>query len=49
MDVNEHDKYFRLGRDRMVTGFTTISTISAYHHQSCEIEPRSWRGIFDTT
>ena len=32
MDVNEYKKYFRRGRDRMVTGFTTISTISAYHH-----------------
>jgi len=25
-------KYFRRGRDRMITGFTTISAISAYHH-----------------
>ena len=49
MDVNEHDIYFRRSRDRMVTEFTTISTISAYHHKSCEIQPRSWRGIFDTT
>jgi len=32
MDVNEYEQYFRRGRDRMVTGFTTISTISAYHH-----------------
>jgi hypothetical protein len=32
MDVNEHEQYFRRGRDRMVTGCTTISAISAYHH-----------------
>jgi hypothetical protein len=32
------------GRDRMVVGFT----ISTYHHY-CEFEPRSWRGILDTT
>jgi hypothetical protein len=30
------------GRDRMVVEFT----ISAYH---CEFEPRSWRGVLDTT
>jgi hypothetical protein len=23
--------------------------ISAYHHLSCEFEPRSWRGVYDTT
>ena len=23
--------------------------ISAYHHYSCEFEPRSWRGVLDTT
>ena len=23
--------------------------ISAYHHKSCEFEPRSWRGVLDTT
>ena len=34
----------RHGRDRMVVGFTT-----AYHHWSCEFEPRSWRGVLDTT
>jgi hypothetical protein len=33
------EKYFRRSRDRMVTEFTTISTISAYHHKSCEIQP----------
>jgi hypothetical protein len=25
-------------RDRMIAGFTTICTISAYHHRSCEYE-----------
>ena len=39
----------RLGRDRMVVGFTTTCAINAYHHKSCEFEPRSWRGVFDTT
>ena len=29
----------RRGRDRMIFGFATICTISAYHHLSCEIEP----------
>jgi hypothetical protein len=29
--------------------FTTTCAISAYHHESCEFEPRSWEGVFDTT
>jgi hypothetical protein len=33
----------------MVVGFTTTSAISAFHHLSCEFEPHSWRGVFDTT
>jgi len=36
-------------RDRMVVGFTTTCTISAYHHYSCEFESRSWRGLLSTT
>jgi hypothetical protein len=32
----------------MVVGFTTTCEISAYHH-SGEFEPRSWRGVLDTT
>jgi uncharacterized membrane protein len=40
---------FRRGRDRMVVGFTTTYAISAYHHWSCEFEPRSLRGVLDTT
>jgi hypothetical protein len=39
----------RRGRYRMVVGFTTTYAISAYHHQNCEFEPRSWRGVLDTT
>jgi hypothetical protein len=35
--------YIFSGRDRMVVGFTTTCAISAYHHKSCEFEPRSWR------
>jgi len=27
--------------DRMVVRFTTTCTISAYHHERCEFEPRS--------
>jgi hypothetical protein len=33
----------------MVVGFTTTSVIIAFHHQSCEFEPRSWRDVLDTT
>jgi hypothetical protein len=35
----------RGGRDRMVVGFTTTYAISAYHHQCCEFESRSGRGV----
>ena len=35
--------------DRMVVGFTTSCAISAYHPISFEFEPRSWRGVLDTT
>ena len=35
----------RRGRDRIVVGFTTSYGISAYHHQRCEFESRSWRGV----
>ena len=34
----------RGGRDRMVVGFTTTHAIWC-----CELEPRSWRGLLDTT
>jgi hypothetical protein len=39
----------RRDRDRMGDGFTTTCAISAYHHLSSEFEPRSWRGVLDTT
>jgi hypothetical protein len=39
---------FEHGRDRIVVGFITTCAISAYHHESCEVEPRSWRGVLDT-
>jgi hypothetical protein len=39
----------RRGRDRIVIGFTTICAISAYQYKSSEFEPRSWRGVLDTT
>ena len=35
--------------DRMVVGFTTTCAISTYHHKCCEFEPRSWRGVLNTT
>ena len=38
----------RRGRDRMVVGFTTPGVISAYHHKSCDLESRQWRGVLDT-
>jgi len=34
-----NDLWDRRGRDRIVVGFTTTCTISAYHHGSCEFEP----------
>ena len=38
------------GRDQMVVGFTTTCAISvSYYHWSCESEPRSWRGVINTT
>jgi hypothetical protein len=40
---------FQIRRDRMVVGFIAQVAISAYHLLSCEFEPRSWRGVFDTT
>ena len=33
----------------MLFGFTITCVISAYHHLSCELEPRSWLGVLDTT
>jgi len=35
----------RRGGDRMVVGFTTTSTISAYHHWCCNFKSRSMRGV----
>jgi len=32
-------------RDYMVVGFITTYVISAYHHQCCEFESRSGRGV----
>jgi hypothetical protein len=42
------EKKGRHGRDRMVAGLTTTSTISAYQHTNCEFEPCSWRGVLAT-
>jgi hypothetical protein len=50
--VNFHVSWIwgRGDRDRMVVGFTTTYSISAYHHYRCEFETRSWRrGVLDTT
>ena len=35
----------RRSRYRMVVGFTTTYVISAYHHECCEFESRSGRGV----
>jgi hypothetical protein len=32
-------------RGRMVVEFTIACAISAYHHERCKFEPRSWRGV----
>jgi hypothetical protein len=32
----------------MVVGFTTTCAIGVYHHESCEFESRSYRGVLDT-
>jgi hypothetical protein len=37
------------GCDRMVVGCTTTCANNAYHHLSCEFEPRSRRGVLHTT
>ena len=37
------------GRDRIVVGFTTTYPFTAYHHQNCEFEFRSWRGVLHAT
>jgi hypothetical protein len=39
----------RRGRDPMVIGFTTTCAISSYYHWCCYFEPRSRRGVLDTT
>ena len=46
--LNMYIPIFR-GRDRLEVGFTATCAISAYHHQSCICEFRSWRGALDTT
>ena len=38
----------RRGRDRMVVVFKTTCAINAYSRKTCEFEPRSWRGVFNT-
>jgi hypothetical protein len=47
-DVDNTSMFFLIAwgrRGRLVLGFTTTYTISAYHHQSCEFESRSWQGV----
>jgi hypothetical protein len=36
-------------RDRMVLGFISTYAINVYDHNNCEFEPRSLRGVLDTT
>ena len=33
------------GRDRMTVGFTITYAISTHHHECCEFESRSGRGV----
>ena len=39
----------RCDRDCMVVGFTTISSINAYHYLCCEFECYSCQGVINTT
>ena len=47
--INNHGNRGCCGHDRILVGFTTIYAVSAYHHQSCELEHCSWKGVLDTT
>jgi hypothetical protein len=38
-----------LSTDITVVGFTATCGISVYHHTSCELESRLWRGVHVTT
>jgi hypothetical protein len=49
MNIYHSSYQGRRCRYRKVDGFTTTYAISTYHHLSCEFEPRSWRGVLDTT
>jgi len=42
LSLNVQYQRDRRVRDCRVVGFTTACVISAYHHWSCEFEPRSW-------
>ena len=46
--LNLSNSWGRRSRDRIV-GFTATCAIGAYRHLSYEFEPRSWRGVLDTT
>ena len=39
----------RSRRGRIVVRFTITYAISAHHHERCEFESHSWRGVLDTT
>ena len=39
----------RRGRDRIVVGCIATYAVRAYHHESCELESHSLRGVLDTT
>jgi len=43
--INAYAFRHHRGRDHMIVGFTTTYAISAYHHQCCEFESRSGRGV----
>jgi hypothetical protein len=41
--------YLMVHRRRMVVEYPTTYAIIAYHHESCEFESCSMRGVLDTT
>ena len=45
LNINSQQDGGHRDRDHMAIAFTTTYAISAYHHQSCEFESRSGRGV----
>jgi hypothetical protein len=49
MHIDYPATWGRHGRGHMIVGFITPCVISANHRLSCELEPRTWQGVLDTT